>query len=122
VAVNHKWVDQVCCARALQVRRRQRKRSTRADRIPLPAPTQRLDRRSIDFLHDTSADGRTFHVLNIVDDCTRECLAIEVDRSLPGARVVRVPERLAAAIAVPQRIVLDNRPEFAGRTLDAWSY
>jgi len=65
---------------------------------------------------------RTFHVLNIVDDCTRECLAIEVDRSLPGARVVRVPERLAAAIAVPQRIVLDNRPEFAGRTLDASSY
>jgi putative transposase len=53
------------------------------------------------------------------DDCTRECLAIEVDRSLPGARVVRVLERLAAAIGVPKRIVLDNGPEFAGRARDA---
>jgi putative transposase len=73
-------------------------------------------------MHDTLADGRTFRVLNIVDDCTRECLAIEVDRSLPGARVVRVLERLAATVGLPTRIVLDNGPEFAGRTLDAWAY
>lgn len=55
-------------------------------------------------------------------DCTRECLAIEVDRSLPGGRVVRVLERLAATVGLPQRIVLDNGPEFSGRTLDAWAY
>lgn len=122
VAVNHKRVYRVYRAAGLQVRRRRRKRLTRADRLPLPAATQRLDRWSIDFMHDTLADGRTFRVLNIVDDCTRECLAIEVDRSLPGARVVRVLERLAAAIGVPKRIVLDNGPEFAGRALDAWAY
>jgi putative transposase len=57
-----------------------------------------------------------------MSDYTRECLAIEVDRSLPGARVVRVLERLAATVGLPQRIVLDNGPEFAGRTLDAWAY
>ena len=122
VAVNHKRVYRVYRAAGLQVRRRRRKRLTRADRLPLPAATHRLDRWSIDFMHDTLADGRTFRVLNIVDDCTRECLAIEVDRSLPGARVVRVLERLAAAIGVPKRIVLDNGPEFAGRALDAWAY
>ncbi len=44
----------------------------------------------MDFMLDTLADGRAFRTLNIVDDYTRECVAIEVDRSLPGARVVRV--------------------------------
>ena len=68
------------------------------------------------------ADGRGFRTLNIVDDFTRECVAIEVDRSLPGLRVARVLDRLHAAIGLPQTIVVDNGPEFAGRTLDAWAY
>ena len=76
----------------------------------------------MDFTLDTLADGRAFRTLNIVDDFTRECVAIEVDRSLPGLRVVRVLDRLHAAIGLPQTIVLDNGPEFAGRTLDAWAY
>ena len=122
VAVNHKRIYRVYRAAGLQVRRRRRKRLTRADRVPLPIASQRLERWSIDFMLDTLADGRTFRVLNIVDDYTRECLAIEVDRSLPGARVVRVLERLAATVGLPKRIVLDNGPEFAGRTLDAWAY
>jgi putative transposase len=76
----------------------------------------------MDFTLDTLADGRAFRTLNIVDDFTRECVAIEVDRSLPGLRVARVLDRLHAAIGLPQTIVLDNGPEFAGRTLDAWAY
>jgi len=66
---------------------------------------------------DTLADGRGFRTLNIVDDYTRECMAIEVDRSLPGARVVRVLEYLQATPGLPRRIVVDNGPEFAGRAL-----
>jgi putative transposase len=122
LAVNHKRIYRLYRDARLQVRRRSRKRLTRADRVPLPVPGGRLERWSIDFMADTLADGRTFRVLNVVDDFTRECLAIEVDRSLPGARVVRVLERLHAAYGLPQRIVLDNGPEFAGRTLDAWAY
>ena len=76
----------------------------------------------MDFMVDTLADGRGFRTLNIVDDFTRECVAIEVDRSLPGARVVRVLERLQATIGLPRRIVMDNGPEFAGRALDSWAY
>ncbi len=83
-------------AAGLQVRRRRRKRLTRADRTPLPVPAQRLIR--------------------------WQCLAIEVDRSLPGLRVARVLDRLHAAVGLPQSIVVDNGPEFAGRTLDAWAY
>jgi putative transposase len=76
----------------------------------------------MDFTADTLADARGFRTLNIVDDFTRECVAIEVDRSLPGARVVRVLERLAETIGLPRVLVSDNGPEFAGRTLDAWAY
>ena len=76
----------------------------------------------MDFTVDTLADGRGFRTLNIVDDFTRECVAIEVDRSLPGLRVARVLDRLHATIGLPQTIVMDNGPEFAGRTLDAWAY
>ena len=76
----------------------------------------------MDFTIDTLADRRGFRTLNIVDDFTRECLAIEVDRSLTGLRVARVLDRLQATIGLPRSIVEDNGPEFAGRTLDAWAY
>lgn len=62
----------------------------------------------MDFTVDTLADGRGFRTLNIVDDFTRECVAIEVDRSLPGLRVARVLDRLDATIGLPQVIVVDN--------------
>jgi putative transposase len=122
LSVNHKRLYRVYRAAGLQVRRRRRKRLTRGERVPLPAPSQRRERWSMDFTLDTLADGRAFRTLNIVDDFTRECVAIEVDRSLPGLRVARVLDRLHAAIGLPQTIVLDNGPEFAGRTLDAWAY
>src|SRR4051812_22268298 len=61
------------------------KRLTRGDRVPLPTPSQRRERWSMDFTLDTLADGLAFRTLNIVDDFTRQCVAIEVDRSLPGA-------------------------------------
>jgi putative transposase len=122
LVVNHKRVHRIYRAAGLQVRRRRRKRLTRAERVPLQAPCHRLERWSMDFTVDTLADGRGFRTLNIVDDFTRECVAIEVDRSLPGLRVARVLDRLAGAIGLPQTIVVDNGPEFAGRTLDAWAY
>jgi len=122
VLVNHKRLYRIYRAAGLQVRRRRRKRLTRGDRVPLPAPSQRLERWSMDFTADTLADGRGFRTLNIVDDYTRECVAIEVDRSLPGLRVARVLDRLHATLGLPQTIVVDNGPEFAGRTLDAWAY
>jgi putative transposase len=120
--VNHKRVFGVYRRAGLQVRRRRRKRLTRGERLPLPLPSARRERWSMDFMVDTLADGRGFRTLNIVDDFTRECVAIEVDRSLPGARVVRVLDRLRATIGLPQTIVMDNGPEFSGRALDTWAY
>lgn len=76
----------------------------------------------VDFTTDILADGRGFRTLNIVDDFTRECVALEVDRSLPGLRVTRVLDALQATIGLLQTLVVDNGPEFAGRALDAWAY
>jgi len=76
----------------------------------------------MDFVHDQLADGRRFRTLNIVNDKTRECLAIEVDTSMGGARVVRVLDRLVSALGAPRFIVVDNGPEFAGTALDQWAY
>ncbi len=76
----------------------------------------------MDFMQDVLADGRRFRTLNVLDTVTRECLAIEVDTSLPGQRVVRVLEQLVARYGAPKQITLDNGPEFTGHALDAWAY
>ncbi len=57
-----------------------------------------------------------------MDDCTRECLAIEVDTNPPGARVVRALERVARERGQPEALVSDNGPEFTGKALDQWAY
>ena len=59
---------------------------------------------------------------SVIDDYTRECLAAEVDTSLPGLRVARGLDRLGAERGLPELIVVDNGPEFAGRTMDTWAY
>jgi hypothetical protein len=76
----------------------------------------------MDFVADTLGDRRGFRTLNIVDDFSHECPVIEVDRSLPRTRVVRVLDQLAETTGLPKVIVCDNSPEFASRTLDAWPY
>lgn len=121
--VNHKKVHRIYKGEGLQVhRRRRRKRVVAAQRVPMKLPQRANQRWSMDFTRDTLANGRAFRTLNIVDDYTRECPAIEVDHSLPGLRVVRVLERLAESRGLPETIVVDNGPEFAGRVLDRWAY
>jgi putative transposase len=87
--VNHKRVYRMYRAEGLAVRRRKRKRMAVGLRTILLPPSRPNDRWSMDFTLDTLASGRRFRTLNIVDDFTRECVAIEVDTSLGGARVVR---------------------------------
>ena len=120
-AVNWKRVYRLYRASGLAVKRRRRKRTAVARR-PLPPATRPNERWSMDFVHDRLSNGRWFRSLTIVDDFTRECLAIEVDTSLTGARVVEVLTQLAQARPLARTIVVDNGPEFAGRVLDAWAY
>ncbi len=120
--VNHKRVYRLYREEGLGVRRRKRKRIGGVERQPLAIPTQQNERWSMDFISDALSEGRKFRSLNIVDDFNRECLAAEVDTSLTGARVVRVLERVRERRGLPQVLVMDNGPEFAGRAVDVWAY
>ena len=120
--VNHKRVGRLYRVEGLQVRKRRRKRCVGVPRLTLPTPTGANQIWSVDFMADTLSSGRKLRTLNVVDDYTRECLAIEVDTSLPGARVVRVLERLVGERGRPRQIRTDNGPEFAGRALDQWCF
>ena len=71
---------------------------------------------------DSLVTGRRFRALAILDNFSRECLAIEVDTSIGGRRVVDVLERLGELRRLPDAITLDNGPEFAGKALDEWAY
>lgn len=119
--VNHKRVYRLYSEEGLKLRRRRRRARAQVERVPLQLPSRADERYSMDFMRDTLADGRVFRTLNIVDDYTRECLAIEVDTSLPGARVARVLERLVATGRQPLHIIVDNGPEFASKALDQWA-
>jgi putative transposase len=121
VRVNHKRLHRLYREEGLVLRKKRRQRSATATRAPLVPPKRAGERYSIDFMSDSLATGRSFRMLNIVDDYTRECLAIEVDTSLPGERVARVLDSLVESGRKPAVIVLDNGPEFAGRVLDTWA-
>ena len=106
----------------LTVRRRKRKPIAgieRQEKVMTIAPNQSW---SMDFVSDGFADGRRLRCLNIVHDFTKECLSIEVDRSLPGRKVVSGLERLAETRGLPMSITVDNGPGFISKALDAWAY
>ncbi|HVU46224.1 MAG TPA: IS3 family transposase, partial [Terracidiphilus sp.] len=120
--VNRKHVYRLYREAGLAVRRRKRKRIGLMERKPLPRPVTANLSWSMDFVSDGLADGRRLRCLNIVDDCTRECVAIEVDTSITGSRVKAVMERLADTRGLPKSITVDHGPEFEGQVLDAWAY
>ena len=120
---NHKRIYRVYREEGLQVRRRKRKRAARWRGERLETPQGRNEIWAMDFMSDQLADGRRLRVLPIIDIYTRECLAIEVDTSLTGERVVRVLDRLQGERrGWPGKIVVDNGPEFRGRVMDRWAY
>ena len=120
--VNRKRTYRLYREAGLAVKRRKRKRYALGERRSLPKPDAANVSWSMDFVADGLADGRKLRCLVIVDDCTRECLAIEVDTSLTGRRVVGVLEHLADTRGLPQSITVDHGPEFEGQALDAWAF
>ena len=120
VKVNHKKIYRLYREEGLMVRKRARKRLVRRAERPLP-PSRPNQRWSMDFTSDQLADGRRFRTFNVVDDCTRECLAIRAERSISGAYVARVLTELIKRHGRPEVIVCDNGPEFISRALEIWA-
>jgi putative transposase len=120
--VNHKRIYRLYREEGLGIRAKRRRKRVSGPRV-LPPPAQRPQERwSLDFLADSLADGRRFRVLTIVDNVSRVSPAIEVGTSLTGERVVATLERLQQTVGRPERIAVDNGPEFVSKALDAWAY
>jgi len=117
---NHKRVYRVYCQLGLNQKRRTRKRIPVRDHQPLDTPSVPNAVWALDFMSDALYMGRRFRTLNVLDEGVREALAIEIDTSLPGERVVRVLERLCAWRGVPQAIRCDNGPELLSQVFVDW--
>ncbi len=117
---NHKRVYRVYTALGLNIRRRAKKRLPARAKQQLFQPDGPNEVWSLDYMHDSLWDGRTFRMLNVIDDYNREVLRIETDTSLPALRVIRVLEQLKESRGLPAMIRVDNGPEFVSHKLDAW--
>ena len=106
--VNHKRLFRIYREERLHVRRRGGRKRAIGTRAPMTLPLMPNQRWSLDFVSDQLTDGRRFRVLTVVDDCTRECLALIADTSLSGARVARELATLFEVRGKPRTVVGDN--------------
>ena len=119
--INHKRVERIYRQEGLSLRKRKKKRPSHC-RLLLPAPIRVNQYWSMDFVSDSLYDGRRFRALTIIDQYSRESLAIEVSNSITGQHVSRVLDWLCELRGVPEAITVDNGPEFTSTALDKWAY
>ncbi|MCV2883876.1 IS3 family transposase [Aestuariibacter sp. AA17] len=117
---NHKRVYRVYCQMGLNLKRRAKRVLPKRIAQPLTVLKKVNHQWVLDFMHDTLYCGKRLRTLNIVDEGTRECLAIEEDTSLPADRVVRTLEQLKAERGLPNQIRVDNGPEPISACLTDW--
>jgi putative transposase len=121
LAMNQKRFRRLYREEGLQVRKRGGRKRALGLRAPLALPSRPNERWSLDFVSDTFTDGRRFRALAVVDDCSRECLALVGDTSLSGARVARELDAIIAVRGRPMPCVSDNGTEYTSMALLAWS-
>jgi putative transposase len=120
--VNHKRLWRIYCGLKLNLPRKRKKRLPERIKQPLQVATQLNQMWSMDFMSDTLTDGRSFRRLNVLDDYNREVLGIEIDFSLPAARVTRCLLCLVEIYGKPEKIRCDNGPEFISKILNEWCH
>ena len=120
VCINRKRVRRVWRRLGLQYRRR-RGRKIRTGQPRVLAPSGPNQVWAYDFVHDTCASGQKLKMLTLVDEWTRECLAIEVATSLDARRVIGVLETTFERYGTPAILRSDNGPEFIARALKIWA-
>ena len=121
LVVNHKKLFRLYREERLGVRRRSGRKRALGTRAPMLIPLRPNDRWSLDFVSDQLTDGRRFRILTIVDDCTRENIALIADTSLSGLRAATELDRLIAMRGKPHMIVSDNGTEFTSNAILRWA-
>ncbi len=120
IVMNHKKLRRLYREEKLQVRRRGGRKRALGTRRPMLVPDRINVRWSLDFVSDAFTDGRRFRVLAVVDDFSRECLALVADTSLSGLRVTRELDTLMAIRGKPSAIVSDNGTELTSMAVLKW--
>jgi putative transposase len=119
--VNHKRLFRIYREERLMVRRRGGRKRALGTRAPMLVPQWPNDRWSVDFVADQFIDGRRLRIFVVVDDCTRECLALIADTSISGIRVARELDRLLDERGKPKTIVSDNGTELTSNAILRWA-
>ncbi len=121
--VNDKRVKRLWRVHGLRVPRRRRKKRLAGIGVNVGAmcPLRPNVLWALDFQFDTTEDGRTLKMLNVIDEFTRECLAIEVARTIDADGVVTVLDRLAAERGTPAYLRFDNGGEFVANAVADWA-
>ena len=121
--VNHKRVERLYREEGLSMRTRVPKRRKACRIRQVRPPVERINECwSMDFMADELFDGRRLRLLTIVDNFTRESLAIEANQRITGRDVARTLARLGTQRALPKSIRVDNGPEFISKAMDQWAY
>ena len=120
ITMNHKKLRRLYAEEGLAVKRRRGRKRATGTRAPKDMPQRPNDRWSLDFLSDVFEPGRRFRILAVIDDCTRECLALIADTSLSGRRVARELDGLIRLYGKPATIVSDNGTELTSRAILEW--
>lgn len=118
---NHKRVYRVYKLLKLNKKRKGKRRLPARIKQPLMRQTQINNTWSMDFMSDAMVGNRKFRTFNVMDDCSREALAIEIDTSLSSKRVIRILDRIIEMRGKPEAIRADNGPEFTSKELELWA-
>ena len=121
MTVNHKRLFRLYREERLSVRKRGGRKRALGTRAPMLVPFMANQRWSLDFVSDQFTDCRRFRVLTVIDDCTRECLALVADTSLSGKRVARELNQLMLQRGAPKMVVSDNGTEFTSNAILKWA-
>jgi putative transposase len=119
--VNKKRMQRLYREERLTVRRHGGRKRAIGTRRPLEVPLGPNQRWSLDFIHDQLTDGRRLRILAVVDDCTRQCLALIADTSISGRRVARELDNLIRQWGHPSTIVSDNGTELTSNAILSWT-
>lgn len=119
--MNKKRIQRIYREERLTVRRRGGRKRAVGTRRPIETPLKVNQRWSLDFVSDQMTDGRRLRILTVIDNCTRERLALVADTSLSGSRVARELDLIIAQRGRPDTIVSDNGTEYTSNAILSWA-